>query len=94
MLYEVITIKFLYFLFRNVTGQMTVNVLLEDRNGSVSTVKTFTITGSAIAGNTGWGIDTYGTQQWGESGGEVVVATDVITSYSIHYTKLYDELVG
>lgn len=76
------TIKFLYFLFRNVTGQMTVNVLLEDRNGSVSTVKTFTITGSAIAGNTGWGIDTYGTQQWGESGGEVVVATDEIKKWT------------
>lgn len=76
------TINFLYFLFRNITGQMTVNVLLEDRNGNVSTAKTFTITGSAIAGNTGWGIDTYGTQQWGESGGEVVVSTDEIKKWT------------
>lgn len=76
------TINFLYFLFRNITGQMTVNVLLEDRNGSVSNVKTFTITGSAIAGNTGWGIDMYGTQQWGESGGEVVISTDEIRKWT------------
>lgn len=75
------TINFLYFLFRNVTGQMTVNVLLEDRNGAISTVKTFTISGSAIAGNTGWGIDTYGTKQWGESGGEVVVSTNEIKKW-------------
>lgn len=75
------TINFLYFLFRNVTGEMTVNVLLEDRNGAVSTVKTFTISGSAVAGNTGWGIDTYGTKQWGESGGEVVISTDEIKKW-------------
>jgi len=75
------TINFLYFLFRNVTGQMTVNVLLEDRNGAVSTVKTFTISGSAIAGNTGWGIDMWGTQQWGMSGGEVVISTDEIKKW-------------
>lgn len=75
------TINFLYFLFRNITGQVTVNVLLEDRNGSTSVVKTFTISGSAIAGNTGWGIDTFGTQQWGQSGGEVVVSTDEVKKW-------------
>lgn len=75
------TINFLYFLFRNITGQVQVNVLLEDRNGATSVVKTFTISGSAIAGNTGWGMDTWGTQQWGESGGEVVVSTNEIKKW-------------
>jgi len=75
------TINFLYFLFRNITGTVTVNVLLEDRNGAISTVKTFDISGSAIAGNTGWGIDQWGTQQWGESSGEVVVSTNEIKKW-------------
>lgn len=75
------TINFLYFLFRNITGTVTVNVLLEDRNGAISTVKTFDISGSAIAGNTGWGIDQWGIQQWGESGGEVVVSTNEIKKW-------------
>ena len=72
------TINFLYFLFRNITGSTTINVFLEDRNGNISTVKTFTIEGSAIAGDTGWGIDMYGTAQYGTSSGEVVVSTDEI----------------
>jgi len=53
-------LKFFYILFRAIVGTTTVNILVEDRNGETSTVKSFTITGAEIAGSTGWGMD-----QWG-----------------------------
>jgi len=71
-------IKFFYTLFTNITGEVNVNILLEDRNGATSTVKTFTISGAAVAGNLGWGIDAWGTAKWGSSNGEVVITSDEI----------------
>jgi hypothetical protein len=70
-------IEFFYFLFRNITGETTVNILLEDKDGNVSTAKSFTISGSAIGGSTGWGMDMWGTVQYGETNTYgVTVATD------------------
>ncbi|OQB05362.1 MAG: hypothetical protein BWY19_01081 [bacterium ADurb.Bin212] len=78
-------IKLIYMMFRNVTGQMTVNISLEDRNGTISTVKTFTVDGAAIAGTSGWGTDMYGTAEWGDTGGTIVVSLDEIP----RWTQLY-----
>lgn len=78
-------IKLIYLMFRNVTGQMTCNILLEDRNGTVSTVKTFTVDGASVAGNTGWGINQWGSVQWGDSNGDVVISLDEIP----RWTQLY-----
>lgn len=60
-------VKFFYVLFRAVVGTVTVNILIEDRDGNTSTVKSFTITGSEVAGSTGYGTDTYGTAKYGQS---------------------------
>lgn len=60
-------VEFFYFLFRNITGETTVNILLEDKDGNVTTSKTFTISGSSVGGSTGWGMDTWGTAQYGET---------------------------
>jgi hypothetical protein len=60
-------IQLFYILFRNVTGTVTVNILGEDRNGVVSSIKTFTIDGAAFVGNTGWGADPFGTVAWGDT---------------------------
>lgn len=78
-------IKLIYMMFRNVTGTVTVNILLEDRNGTTSTVKTFTIDGAAVAGNTGWGADMWGNVQYGLTGGDIVVSLDEIP----RWTQLY-----
>lgn len=59
--------EFIYFLFRNITGETTVNVLLEDRDGNTSVGKSFTISGAEIGGSTGWGFDTWGTVKWGQT---------------------------
>lgn len=64
-------------LFRNVTGTVTANILLEDRNGTTSTVKSFTITGSAVAGKLGWGASSkWGQYVYGEWGGSPVSGSD------------------
>lgn len=59
------TIEFFYALFRAITGTVTVNIIIEDRNGSNLIAKTFTITGAETSGMTGWGTDLYGTAMWG-----------------------------
>ena len=78
-------IKLFYIMFRNITGTVTVNILLEDRNGATSTVKTFDISGSEIAGASGWGVDMWGTNMWGTSAGDVVIEGDELTRWSQLY---------
>ena len=78
-------IKLIYMMFRNVTGQMTVNITLEDRNGVTSTVKTFTVDGAAVAGNSGYGCDLWGNVQYGDTDGTIVVSLDEIP----RWTQLY-----
>jgi hypothetical protein len=72
-------IEFFYFLFRNVTGEVTVNILLEDKDGNVTNAKTFTISGATVGGSTGWGMDMWGTVKWGQTNTfSVSVGTDEI----------------
>lgn len=78
-------IKLIYMMFRNVTGQMTVNITLEDRNGTTSTVKTFTVDGAAITGSSGWGSDLWGNIQYGLTSGTIVTSLDEIP----RWTQLY-----
>lgn len=58
-------IKDLFVQLRNVVGETTVDVRLEQRSGTVITAKSFDITASA--GNSGWGADQWGNTQWGDS---------------------------
>jgi hypothetical protein len=75
-------LKFFYVLFRAIVGSTTVNILVEDRAGATSTVKSFTITGAEVAGSTGWGMDTWGSVKWGQSKSTTaVVASDEITRW-------------
>ena len=60
-------VEFFYFLFRNITGETTVNILLEDKDGSVTTAKSFTISGAEVGGSTGWGMDLWGTIPYGQT---------------------------
>lgn len=75
-------IQFFYILFRNITGSTTVNILIEDRNGTTSTAKSFTITGSEVAGGTGWGTDQWGLAQWGlTNNNQTSISSEEITRW-------------
>lgn len=75
-------ISFFYTLFREVIGTTTVNILVEDRDGNTSTAESFTITGSEVAGLTGWGIDMWGTAPYGDTNvTEVISGGDEITRW-------------
>lgn len=65
-----------YVLFRNITGAVTINILSENRNGVISTIKTFQITGSAVSGRAGWGAALWGSRMWGSTKGMPVGGTD------------------
>jgi len=75
-------IKLFYILFRNITGTVTVNLLLEGRDGTTTTIKTFDIEGSAIAGNSGWGATLWGTSLWGDTMGDPVSGSDEFYRWS------------
>lgn len=75
-------VKLFYSLFRSVKGSVNVNILAELRDGSTTTIKSFTIVGSAVSGSVGWGSDLWGNFQWGTSAGEVIVTSDEITKYT------------
>lgn len=75
-------ITFFYVLFRNIIGTTTINILVEDRDGATSAAQTFTITGAATAGSTGWGTDEWGLADWGTSTNTTaVVASDELTRW-------------
>lgn len=75
-------IKLFYILFRNITGTVTINLLLEGRDGTTTTIKTFDIEGSAIAGNSGWGSVLWGNTTWGNTDGSPVSGSDEFYRWS------------
>lgn len=75
-------VKFFYALFRKVQGSVNVSIVAELRDGTTSSIKSFTIEGSAVAGSRGWGINSWGRKSWGLSFGSVIVAGDEITRYT------------
>lgn len=75
-------VKLFYSLFRGIKGQVNVSILAELRDGSTTTIKSFTISGSATSGSSGWGADMWGDFQWGTSAGEIIVSADETTKYT------------
>lgn len=70
-----------FFLFKSVTGSTTVNIIAEDREGNSTTVKSFTISGSEVAGGTGWGMNQFGTVKWGQTTGSYSTTGNEITRW-------------
>lgn len=64
-------LKLFYALFRNVRGEVTVNLLIEGRTGSTSVSKNFTVT--TEMGTGGWGSDQWGSIQWGDTEATIVL---------------------
>lgn len=81
-------LKLFYILFRNITGEVNVNIIIEDRNGTTSTAKTFTISGAAVSGRTGWGASKWGTVRWGMTKGSIVTTTDELKRWGTLYKQV------
>jgi hypothetical protein len=59
-------IRQMYLLFRNVTGTVSVNIVIEQRDGTPQVIaKSFEVAGTS--GGTGWGTDLWGSHLWGQS---------------------------
>jgi hypothetical protein len=78
-------IKLIYMMFKNIVGSITVSILVEDRSGVTSTIKTFTVQGASIAGTSGWGTDMYGTSQYGLTNGTIIITSDEIPRWAQLY---------
>jgi hypothetical protein len=56
----------MYLLFRNVTGTVSVNIVIEQRDGTPQVIaKSFEV--ASTSGGTGWGTDLWGSHLWGQS---------------------------
>lgn len=69
-------IRNLFTQMRNVSGSISVDIQIEQKNGLVVTPKSFNVT--PTSGNSGWGADQWGNAEWGDtagssSGGEALV---------------------
>lgn len=58
-------IKDIFTQFRNITGDLSVDVQLEARSGNIVSAKSFNVTPNT--GNSGWGADLWGNTMWGNS---------------------------
>jgi len=76
-------LKLFYVLFRNVRGDVTINLRIEDRNGNTVTTKSFNIT-SAL-GSGGWGADQWGSQPYGSSDATVTLTGEELVRYAQIY---------
>lgn len=59
-------IRQMYLLFRNVSGSVSINIIIENRDGTTSIIaKSFELAGTT--GRSGWGTDLWGSFLWGNS---------------------------
>lgn len=72
-----------YLLFRNVTGDINVNFIIEDRSGLRSISKTINLT--STSGVNGWGNNPWLTTKWGESNNTVKTYLNDIIRYGYLY---------
>lgn len=77
------TVKDITLLFRNVTGNIQVNIRLEQRDGSTVTAKSFNIKGAL--GVAGWGTDVWGLIEWGNTDTAVTISSEDIVRWSNLY---------
>lgn len=73
-------LKLFYVLFRNVRGNVNINLRIEDRTGNTVQVKSFAIAGQLGTG--GWGNDQFGGAQWGDTAATIVLTGDELARYS------------
>lgn len=77
------TINELYTLFRNVQGQLSANIYLEERSGVTITAKSFTVTGNT--GKSGFGINEFGLIKFGLSSSSGSISSDELPKNTLLY---------
>lgn len=78
-------VRQMYLLFRDVTGTVSVNIIIENRDGSTSVIaKSFNVVNSSAG--TGFGADLWGSALWGGSTGQV---TQTEPEDTIRWLNLY-----
>jgi len=80
------TIKDIFLNLKSVKGDITVNLKIEERDGSVTTASSFTIT--SASSNAGWGSSQWGDSQWGDSEehGSAVDVNDLVRQVLLNKT--------
>lgn len=76
-------LKLFYVLFRNVRGDVTINLRIEDRSGNTVTTKSFNV--SSQLGSGGWGADQWGSQPYGQTDATVTLTGDELVRYANIY---------
>jgi len=84
---ELKIIEIFHALLRNISGSVTVNIMLEDRDGATTTVKSFSVTGAEVSGKSGWGAGYWGNTEWGTFLGDPVIGSDEITRWGTLYKE-------
>lgn len=84
---ELKIIEIFHVLMRNISGSVVINIMLEDRNGATTTIKTFSITGAETSGKSGWGAGYWGNTEWGTFLGDPVTGSDEITRWGTLYKE-------
>lgn len=79
------TINEEFMAFKNVTGTVNVNIYTEDRTGTTSVVKSFSVTGSAQTVTAGWGTDQWGNTQFGISQNSTSSSSEDIIKRALLY---------
>ena len=64
------TLQSFYLLFRNVSGTININFIIEDKNGLRTIAKSINI--ESTTGRTGWGTALWGSKKWGQTINSVV----------------------
>ena len=89
------TLKDVYTNWKNVQGEIFVDLRIEDRDGNTRTIKSFTISESESLGESGWGWDIWGTALWGDSAGTGTVSAinDLVKWLSVNKTVRRVQLI-
>lgn len=90
------TLKDVYTNWKNVQGEINVDLRIEDRNGNTKTIKSFTISEGGSLGESGWGWDIWGTALWGDSAGTGTVSAinDLVKWLSVNKTVRRVQLIA
>jgi hypothetical protein len=64
------TIQSFFLLFRNISGTININFIIEDKNGLRTIAKSINI--ETTTGKTGWGTNLWGSKKWGQTINSVV----------------------
>lgn len=77
------TIQSFYLLFRNISGTVNVNLIVEDKNGLRTIVRTINV--ESTTGVTGWGTSLWGSKKWGQTINNVVAFVGDIIRWGYLY---------